>query len=270
MPDVVRQSGCRLVEVGCTNRTRLGDYEAAISPEIGAILRCHPSNFKIVGFTEEVPLRDLVALARRNETIVIDDAGSGCLLDTTRFGLAAEPRLQDAIRDGADLVLCSGDKLLGGPQAGVILGRRSLIEVIRRHPLARAVRIDKLTLAGLEATLRLYRDGRELEIPVWEAVAKPSEQVKSLAEEIQAKCPLPSQVVQTQTEIGGGSLPGSTVPSWAVQLAVHDPVGTLKRLRQRTIPIIGRIDDGAVLLDPRTLHPDEVGEVQRALTELQD
>lgn len=269
MPDVVQQSGCRLVEVGCTNRTRLSDYEAAVSPEIGAILRCHPSNFKIVGFTEEVPLRDLVALARRSETIVIDDAGSGCLLDTTRFGLSAEPKLQDAIRDGADLVLCSGDKLLGGPQAGIILGRRSLIDVIRRHPLARAVRIDKLTLAGLEATLRLYRDGRELEIPVWEAVARPLDKVRKLAEEILSTCPAPSQVVPTQTEVGGGSLPGSVVASSAVRIDAADSVGILKSLRQRAIPVIGRIENGAVLLDPRTLQDVEVVEVQRALAELQ-
>lgn len=268
MPDIVKQSGCNLVEVGCTNRTRLSDYDGAIGPDLGAILRCHPSNFKIVGFTEEVPLRDLAALAHRHDSILIDDAGSGCLLDTTRFGLPDEPRLQDAIRDGADLVLCSGDKLLGGPQAGLIMGRKALIDAIRKHPLARAVRIDKLTLAGLEATLRLYRDGRELEVPVWQTISRPVEEVRRAAKSLVRYCPEGSSLVTSETEIGGGSLPGATVPTFAIRIPIANPIETLKALRRHHVPVIGRVEDGAVLLDPRTASPEELPEVRRALAAL--
>ncbi|MBX7131481.1 MAG: L-seryl-tRNA(Sec) selenium transferase [Fimbriimonadaceae bacterium] len=268
MPDIVRQSGCNLVEVGCTNRTRLSDYDGAIGPDLGAILRCHPSNFKIVGFAEEVPLRDLASLTHRHDSILIDDAGSGCLLDTTRFGLPAEPRLQDAIRDGVDLVLCSGDKLLGGPQAGLIIGRKSLIEAIRKHPLARAVRIDKLTLAGLEATLRLYRDGRELEVPVWQTISRPVEEVRRTAKSFVRHCPEGTSVVASETEIGGGSLPGATVPTFAIRIPTANPIETLKALRRHRVPVIGRVEDGAVLLDPRTASPEELPEVRRALAAL--
>ena len=184
MPDVVRQSGAQLVEVGCTNKTHLRDYEEAIDASTAVILRCHPSNFRVTGFTEEPTLPELAALARSKGVKLIDDVGSGCLVDTTRFGLPHEPRFGDAVRQGADLELSSGDKMLGGPQAGLIIGSPEAIKLLREHPIARAVRIDKLTLAGLAATLKLYREGRELEIPTLRALSEPLESVRLKAERL--------------------------------------------------------------------------------------
>lgn len=256
MPDVIRQSGCRLVEVGCTNKTRRSDYAAALTPETGAILRCHPSNYAVVGFTEEADPKELAELAEGAGTLFIDDAGSGCLVDTSQYGLARERTLQDAVADGAHLVLASGDKLLGGPQAGMILGRKEAVAALKRHPLARALRIDKITLAALEATLRLYAEGREGEIPLWASVAAPLAQVRRDALRL-AKAG-GGRVVETECRVGGGSMPGQAIPSAAARIPSSSAEALSARLRLSDPPVVGRVEDGAVLLDPRSATPAEI------------
>lgn len=270
MPEIVRQSGCRLVEVGCTNKTRLSDYAGVLSEETAAILRCHPSNFQIVGFTSEPTVAELASLTQRSGIWLIDDAGSGCVVDTRRYGLSREPTVRDAIEGGADVVLFSGDKLLGGPQAGLIVGKTSAIERLRDHPLARAVRIDKLDLAGLRATLQLYIDGREDEIPVWAAIGRDPKRVRRQALLLKKSCSLPSSVVASETEVGGGSLPGARIPTWALAIETKHPESVLATLRSGKTPIVGRIEDGRVLLDPRTLATEESALVQRSLQVLSE
>lgn len=258
MPDIVRESGCRLVEVGCTNKTRLTDFESVVSEDTAAFLRCHPSNFKIVGFSESPSAAELSELARRSGLILIDDVGSGCLVDTTQFGLERERTLRDAITDGADVVMASGDKLLGGPQAGIILGRWTLIDAIARHPLARALRIDKLTLAALEATLRIYREGREDEIPLLGYASRSLDEVKGYAERLCRAYPGASEVVETETEVGGGSMPGSGIKSFSAALATESPDELARALRLSNPPVICRVKDQSVLLDPRSAEDEEV------------
>jgi L-seryl-tRNA(Ser) seleniumtransferase len=263
IPDVLRQSGARLVEVGTTNRTYLSDYEAALTPETALILRVHASNFRIVGFTHSPSLADLAALAHRHGLPLLDDLGSGALLDTAAYGLAHEPMVQESLQAGADLVCFSGDKLLGGPQAGIIVGRRDLIERLKRHPLARAVRIDKVSLAGLEATLRHYQAGEAVQaIPVWRMIATPAEALRRRVEAWVAHLAahgLRATVVPTQATVGGGSLPGETLPSWALALTPTDGAAqTLAaRLRQADPPVVGRIERDRLLLDARTVLPEE-------------
>lgn len=254
MPDVARQSGCRLVEVGCTNKTHLEDFKNAISERTGAILRCHPSNFRMTGFTEMPSITDLAGL--KGDNPLIDDVGSGCLVDVTRFGLPREPILGESLKAGADLELASGDKLLGGPQAGIIVGRRDLIQKIRRHPIARVVRIDKLSLAGLEATLKLYINGRETEIPTLRYLSRTLDELRPMANRLAEI--FGGEVAPGTTETGGGSIPGHGVPTWRVALSLGKADRQLKELRQRKIPIIGRIEGGRVWLDPRTIEPEEV------------
>ncbi len=258
MPDVIRQSGCKLVEVGCTNKTRLSDFEQAITEETRILLRCHPSNFRIVGFHAEPSARDLAELAHKHGKLLIDDVGSGCLIDTTQFGLPKERTIQDALKDGADLVLASGDKLLGGPQAGLILGSKVLISKLARHPLARAVRIDKLSLTALEATLRLYLENRYKEIPAWRYCSRPLQEVHEIAKR------LGSRVEEGTTELGGGSLPEQGVPTWRVGLP-GQPDEILAKLRKGATPIIGYIRNGTAWLDPRTIEEDEVILVEQKL-----
>jgi L-seryl-tRNA(Ser) seleniumtransferase len=267
MPDIVRQSGCRLVEVGCTNKTRMSDYTDAFTGDTAAILRCHPSNFKIVGFSEEPSLSDLVGLARERGALCIDDVGSGCLVDTAQYGLSRQPTMQEAVEAGADVVIASGDKLLGGPQAGLIVGRREAIEAIRRHPLARAVRVDKLTLAGLEATLRLYTEGRECEIPVIRYLSRPLDEVRGLAEQLAASFPGAS-IEEGQTEVGGGSVPGEGIATWRAGLPSDDPDALAKRLRNACPAVIGRIEQGRVWLDPRTAEDGEIERTAEVLGEV--
>ncbi len=263
IPDVLRQSGARLVEVGTTNRTYLSDYEAALTPETALILRVHASNFRIVGFTHSPSLADLAALAHRHGLPLLDDLGSGALLDTAAYGLAHEPMVQESLQAGADLVCFSGDKLLGGPQAGIIVGRRDLIERLKRHPLARAVRIDKVSLAGLEATLRHYQAGEAVQaIPVWRMIATPAEALRRRVEAWAAHLAahgLRATVVPTQATVGGGSLPGETLPSWALALTPTDGAAQAlaARLRQADPPVVGRIERDRLLLDARTVLPEE-------------
>lgn len=261
IPDVLRQSGARLIEVGTTNRTHLRDFQAALTEETALLLRVHASNFKQIGFTAEVPLAELVALAHAANRPVLDDLGSGTLLDTGRYGLSPEPTVQESVAAGADLVTFSGDKLLGGPQAGLIVGRGDLVAQLRRHPLTRALRVDKSTLAALQATLLHYLRGEaEREIPVWRMVAAPLEALAGRAEALAAALRargVPAAVVPAQSTVGGGSLPGETLPTRAVALALESPDAFAAALRRGDPPIVGRIQEGQLLLDPRTVAPEE-------------
>ena len=269
IPDVMRQSRAKLVEVGTTNRTRVADYEAAASPKTAAILRVHPSNFKIIGFTEQAELGELTALAQRLGVLLIDDIGSGCLLDTTAYGLAAEPMPQASIAAGADIVMFSGDKLLGGPQGGLIVGRKQAIDRLKRHPLARAVRLDKASIAGLAATLRLYVDGSAAHrVPVWRMIAMPLDAIRDRAQVIAASVGDAARVIDGRSMIGGGSLPEESLPTCLVALRSTRGATTLAaRLRERDV--IARVEDRRVLLDPRTIEPEDDARVasacQRAL-----
>lgn len=257
VPDVLEQSGARMVEVGTTNRTRPADVEAALTPQTAVLLRVHPSNFRVVGFTSEATLEELAALGRAHGLAVVDDLGSGSLLDTATFGLAHEATPQESLRAGADLVTFSGDKLLGGPQAGIILGARAHIARLRKHPLARALRVDKLTLAALEATLLHYVKGEATsKIPVWQMIAAAPEALEKRAQswcERWQKMVLAAEVVSTRSTVGGGSLPGETLPTRAAALRVGSPDAFIGALRANDPPIIARIEDGRVVLDPRTI-----------------
>jgi len=257
VPDVMKVSGARLVEVGTTNRVRLQDYQDALETGAGFVMRVHASNFKIVGFTEQPELADLVTLTHQHNGIFIDDIGSGALLDTAQFGIAHEPMVQESIKAGADLVCFSGDKLLGGPQAGIIVGKSELINRIKKHPLARAVRADKLCLAGLDATLLHYLKGEALTcIPVWKMVTMPLEQVKARAAAWCEKLGF-GEVIPEFSTIGGGSLPGETLPTYVLAVDARQANVFLARLRQNSPPIIARIKDNRVLFDPRTILENE-------------
>jgi L-seryl-tRNA(Ser) seleniumtransferase len=253
IPDVLAQSGAHLVEVGATNRTRIGDYARVIGPDTGAILRVHQSNFRMVGFTGAPSLGELAALAAEHGIPVIDDLGSGQLIDLP--DLADEPTARSSIEAGATVVCFSGDKLLGGPQAGVIVGTADAVARIRRHPLARAVRIDKLSLAALEATLELYRDpARALrDVPVLRAVAEPASAVRERAAALAER--LGGAVVPTRARVGGGAVPLLELESFACALAGGDNLAAA--LRGGDPPVVARVQEGRVLLDCRTLTDDE-------------
>jgi L-seryl-tRNA(Ser) seleniumtransferase len=261
VPDVMRQSGAKLVEVGTTNRTHLADFQAELEPPPGLILRAHHSNFKIIGFTAEPALADLVRLG----VPVFDDLGSGALLDTAAFGLAHEPMVRESIAAGVALVAFSGDKLVGGPQAGIIVGRADLVARVRRHPLARAVRADKLCLAGLAATLLPYLSGQALaRIPVWRMIARPLAELEQTAQAWVAALGT-GEVVTGESTVGGGSLPGETLPTRLVALSGRAPNALAARLRASQPPVIARVAEGRLLLDPRTVLPEEAEPLLRAL-----
>lgn len=268
MPDIVRQSGCGLVEVGCTNKTRLSDFEEVTREQTAAYLRCHRSNFALIGFSEEPSARELAELARLRGVLLLDDVGSGCLIDTTQYGLPRERTLREALADGADVVMASGDKLLGGPQAGLILGTQAVIAKIRRHPLARAARIDKFSLAALEATLLLYAEGRHERVPVWGFLARSMAEVQRAAKRLAAESRGRATVERSLTEVGGGSMPGSGVPTWVVRLRADDPEALAKAWRARPKPIFGRIEGGDLLIDPRTMSESDLTSVRMAIREL--
>jgi L-seryl-tRNA(Ser) seleniumtransferase len=257
VPDVMKQSGARLVEVGTTNRVHLADYESALDESPVMILRAHRSNFRIIGFTTEPSLTELASLARRVGIPLVDDLGSGSLLDTSRFGLGHEPMVQESLAQGADLVCFSGDKLLGGPQAGIIVGRADLVAKLKKHPLARAIRADKLCLAGLSATLLHYlKDEAAQEVPVWRMIAMPTEQIRERAQnwvEVIGH----GEVIDGESTVGGGSLPGETLPTFILALRVRGPNRFLARLRESNPAIIARLDDDRVVLDPRTVLPEQ-------------
>ncbi len=257
IPDVMRQSGARLVEVGTTNRTYARDYAAAIGPETAAILRVHPSNFRVIGFTAEASIRELAALARERNVLLLDDLGSGCLVDTRRWGLAPEPTVQESVAAGAGLALFSGDKLLGGPQAGIIAGKAEHVATLRAHPLARVLRVDKLTIAALTATLQAYVEGREaLDIPVWRMLSADLRGLRRRARRWAAVACEAGTIVRSKSMVGGGSLPGEGVDTWCA--AIRPPGGAdalAAAMRAGSPPVVARIEDGAVLLDPRTVPP---------------
>ncbi|MGN6378822.1 MAG: L-seryl-tRNA(Sec) selenium transferase [Gaiellales bacterium] len=253
IPDILSQSGCRLVEVGTTNRTRTADYRRALTEHTRALVRVHQSNFRMLGFTEQAPLDELAELAREHGLAMIDDLGSGQLIDLP--ALADEPTARSSVQAGATLVCFSGDKLLGGPQAGVIVGTAAAVGAVRRHPLARALRIDKLSLAALEATLELYRDPISAirEVPVLRMAAEDDAAVRARAARLAER--LGGQVVATTARVGGGAVPLLELPSFACAVDGGDALAA--RLREGRPPVVARVQEGRVLLDCRTLTDDE-------------
>ena len=270
IPDVLRQSGGTLVDVGTTNRTYARDYEDAITDNTAALLKVHSSNFRVEGFTETVEPEELVELGQRYGVPVLHDVGSGCLLPTERYGLAHEPTPQESIAAGVGLVLFSGDKLLGGPQSGIVVGRRDQVELLARHPLARAIRIDKFSLAALTATLLHYLKGEALtDIPIWRMIATPEEAVRDRANLWEKQLGKGAGVEPARSAIGGGSLPGETLPSWVLTVSCEDVLGgpeeVMGRLRRADPPVVARIEENRVLLDPRTVLPEEDEPLLRAV-----
>ncbi|NPD26786.1 L-seryl-tRNA(Sec) selenium transferase [Corallococcus exiguus] len=268
IPDVMRQSGAKLVEVGTTNRTRRADYANALSPDTGLIVKVHRSNFALVGFTEEASLAELTELGRSRDVPVFQDLGSGALIPLSGPGLTPEPTVGQAIRDGADVVAFSGDKLLGGPQAGVIVGRADLLQRIKSHPLTRALRVDKMTVAALEATLELYRDGRADAVPTQSLLTQQPALLRSRAERLAALLAahgVEGRVVSVDGQVGGGAMPLSRLPSYACSLTVEAPKVFLERLREAEVPVIGRIADDEVVLDVRCLSEEDLGQVAQAV-----
>ena len=268
VPDVMAQSGANLVDVGTTNRTYARDYEAAIGPNTSAILKVHRSNFAISGFVHEDPLSEIVEVANRHGIPVLHDLGSGCLIDTAMYGIEHEPTVQESVDAGAHLTLFSGDKLLGGPQAGIIVGDSDLVGRVSRHSLARAVRIDKLTLAALNSTLRSYLRGAATEeLPILRMMSASVEELERVANRWSQE--IDSQVVDGLTAIGGGSAPGQTLPTKRLMINLGLSAETIgEHLRNFDPPIIGRIENEGYFLDPRTVLPEERDTVAEALRTL--
>jgi len=261
IPEVLAQSGATLVEVGTTNRTHRRDYEAALNDNTAVILRAHSSNFRVVGFTAEVSIAEMVELGKSRGVPVIDDLGSGALLDTAAYGLMHEPMPQESLAAGAALVCFSGDKLLGGPQAGVVIGQKKYVEPLKRHPLARALRADKLCLAALSATLTHYlKREAEIKVPVWRMISMPLEEIarraKSWARKLR-QAGIEVLVIEGRSTVGGGSLPGETLPTWLVAVECVSPDALAARLRRNDPPVVARIEDGRLVLDPRTVMARE-------------
>jgi L-seryl-tRNA(Ser) seleniumtransferase len=270
IPEVIGRAGARLVEVGTTNRTRPSDYEAAlVDGRAHVVLRVHPSNFAISGFTEAADLAEVAAIAHRHGAIVIDDLGSGALLDTAAFGLAHEPMPSERLAAGADVVLFSGDKLVGGPQAGIVAGRADLVERMRRDPLARAVRPDKAILAALATTLGLYRAGRaRAEIPVWRMIGRTVAELRSRAAGVAAAAGGSARVIDLQSAVGGGSLPGQTLPSAGVAVGVASPTRAAAALRAAPRPVLTVIADDELRFDLRTVEDADDVTLAAAIREL--
>jgi len=270
IPDIMARSGARLVEVGTTNRTHRQDYERAAGSATRIILKVHRSNFQVTGFTAEVPAQEIAALAKAAGVASLYDLGSGLLLDLSPWGLAGEPTVREALGSGVDAVAFSGDKLLGGPQAGILLGTKAAIAACRQDPLARAVRSDKFTLAALEATLALYRDPEQarLKIPVLRMLTEDVAEIRRRGEALRRGVGGAAELIEGESEVGGGSFPGAKLETWLVRLTPdtrHPTPDTVAgRLRGTDPPIIARIADGRVLLDPRTIFPDQIETVARA------
>ncbi len=272
LPDIIAQSGAVLKEVGATNRTRAADYAEAVDDETAVLLKSHTSNYQIVGFTAAPKREDLAALARNTRTIFMEDLGSGVLIDLSPYGLKDEPVVSDVIRSGADLVMFSGDKLLGGPQCGIIAGRSDIVRSLKSHPLCRAVRIDKLSLAALEATLRLYRAPHDpfRSIPVLRAIAQTTGELQARAGRLAAALAALGlgevSVVPSTAYVGGGSLPQQTLDSFAVTAALPGtaPDTLAARLRACSVPVIGRIRDARFLMDVRTLIDEDIPHIEAA------
>jgi L-seryl-tRNA(Ser) seleniumtransferase len=267
IPDIMSASGAKLVEVGTTNRTRIGDYRSAASDRTGGILRVHPSNYRVVGFTATPAAKELAALARKLGVPFVFDVGSGLLRKKGGPDLQ-EPSVGEALADGADLVTFSGDKLLGGPQAGGVVGRSDLIARLRTHPLARAVRVDKMQVAALGVVLAMHATGRENELPVHRMVHEPLAKVRAranaIAEGIGADLE-GAHVARSTSVVGGGSMPGADLPSWAVAVAAPDPEAFGARLRTGSPSVFCRIEEDRILLDARTVLPEQVPDLTRAV-----
>jgi len=269
VPDVMAQSGARLIEVGTTNRTHRRDYAAALEADEDAalILRAHHSNFRVMGFTAEPGLDELVALGAEYGIPVMDDLGSGALLDTAEHGLMHEPMVQESVAAGVAVVCFSGDKLLGGPQAGIIAGQARYVDPLKRHPLARALRADKLCLVGLQATLLHYlKDEATEDVPVWRMIATPLAEIERRARRWRRslqRAGIPAEIVEGQSTVGGGSLPGETLPTKLVALPVAHPDRLAAALRASDPPVIARIEDDRLVLDPRTVLVEEGRELLR-------
>jgi len=283
IPDVMRQSGCKLVEVGTTNKTYIRDYEEAIlagleegrrAPRVGALMRVHTSNFRLSGFVHFADIAELVQLGRKYDLPVIDDLGSGVLLDTAQFGLAHEPTVQESVEAGVDVVTFSGDKLLGGPQGGLIVGKKAALDKLKKHPLARAVRIDKMTLAAMQATLLHYAREEAVEkIPIWRMIAVSADEVCSrssrLAENLRRRG-IEVDITDGFSTVGGGSLPGELLPTALLSFkggkgAALSETALAERLRKGSPPVIGRIEKDKFLLDLRTVLPEEDDQLIEAL-----
>lgn len=273
IPDVMRQSGATLVEVGTTNRTYLRDYAEAINDQTVALLRVHPSNFHVVGFTEAAPVQSLAQLAHEHGLLLIDDLGSGALIDPRPYGLGMEPLVSESVTAGTDVTLFSGDKLVGGPQAGIAVGRRPVIASMQRHPLARAVRMDKASIAGLATTLGHYaRDEAVSEVPVWQMIAAPIDQLRRRARRWVRACSeeVSASVAISRSVVGGGSLPSQGLESVVCSIA-KPPRGAdlfTAKLRMLNPPIVARIEHDAVLLDPRTVETSNDRYIETSLRSL--
>ncbi|MGB8656749.1 MAG: L-seryl-tRNA(Sec) selenium transferase [Candidatus Zixiibacteriota bacterium] len=269
IPEILSLSGAKLKEVGTTNQTRISDYENAISPKTALLLKVHQSNFKMVGFVERPSINDLVKLGRKHKLLVVEDLGSGVLLRTEDFRLTHEPMVSEALSGGADLVCFSGDKLLGAPQAGIILGKRKYVDVLKKHPLYRALRLDKMFLAGLEKVLLYYLKGEATKrVPAWQMISTPVETLHTRAEKIKdelEKSCIEVDIRESQSTIGGGSLPGETLPTVIISVesvsfvdrSVLSPDQQAKLFREQSTPIIGRIEDKKFVLDLRTVFPHQ-------------
>lgn len=275
MPDVMRKAGCRLVEIGCTNKTHPRDYEDAISPQTALLLKVHTSNYAVVGFTEEVSLPDLMAIGRRREVPVFYDLGSGALVDLSKYGISREPSVPELLKHGVDVLCISGDKLLGGPQAGIIVGKPEIIQRVKKNALFRMVRCDKVTLALLEATLKLYldEDNAFKSVPTLAAISRDAVEVKLSAERICAalkKGGLDVSTAAATSQVGGGSTPGEFLPTtvvvWRGPFKSADDAAM--RLRMATPSVFGRIEDNALLFDARTLLPGQEDELASAILAL--
>ena len=278
IPDIMAASGVKLVEVGTTNKTHLKDYANAINAETALILKVHTSNYRILGFTEAVSGEALAELAHQHQIPVLEDLGSGLLIDLTCYGLPKEPTVREALKTGIDLVTFSGDKLLGGPQAGIIVGSREVIDKVRKHPMARALRIDKLTLAALEATLRLYLDPQKAlkEIPTLRMLSISAEELRQECERLLPKLQdvlgdtVDLSVCEASATVGGGALPLAELPGWVISLATKNISlnEMTNRLRSCTPPVVGRIHEDRFLIDPRTLGNDDEESLLQALREV--
>jgi L-seryl-tRNA(Ser) seleniumtransferase len=274
IPDVMAQSGARLIEVGTTNCTHLRDYAAAleVNEDVALILRAHHSNFRIVGFTTEPEISELVALAAEHDLPVVDDLGSGTLLDTAQFGMTHEPTVQESVEAGAAVVCFSGDKLLGGPQAGIIVGQAKYVNPLKRHPLARALRADKLCLAGLQATLLPYTKDEAVEqIPIWRMIAASLEEIERRARRWRRalrRAGIVVEIVDGESTVGGGSLPGETLPTRLVALPTAHPDQIAAALRAGEPPVIARIENDQLMLDPRTVLADEEKELLKRVIQV--
>lgn len=278
IPEIMEQSGAKLVEVGATNRTRIADYEAALGAQTAMLLHVHSSNFRIIGFAESAELSELSALARQHQLLVLDDLGSGALLDTREYGLAHEPTPMESLAAGADLVCFSGDKLLGGPQAGLIVGRKEAVARLRKHPLTRALRVDKLTLAALQATLLHYmKDEAPKEIPIWRMIAAKPERLRERAAKWMGELTGGSpqdfhttaraaggaapvgewELIEGQSTVGGGTLPEESLPTVLLAYTVDAPNAFAAKLRQSWPPVVARVEHDRVLFDPRTVLEEQ-------------